>query len=357
MRILDVSSQVKNFTPDLQEKFADIFETYETVGELQIPPTMEEWATKQFGSVSVLTQQRLFKITNKVLQRGVIYNEIRSLRPQTKSQPIDDALILEEATKPPFNDPENLTPADVFGRIQGKYCLTAANVAKYDKWHSVVIFQEPHPLKWSEEQIVDYIDVASQWFQKVHEHDKTALFPLFQWNCLWRAAASIVHGHMQLSVAQWQPYTEIEFMRTQTLAYQQETGRNYFQDYFELHQKLGLGFEVDNMQVIIPIDGKKEREVQLYIPDFNAKFASLFYRILKTYRDQLGIESFNVAGYLKPFTSKIEWGHMPILIRLIDRGSLQNKGSELGIMERFAQEVITNDPYLTIESLSSEFTQ
>ena len=32
------------------------------------------------------------------------------------------------------------TPEDVFGRIRGRHCITASNVAKYDGFHAVVIF-------------------------------------------------------------------------------------------------------------------------------------------------------------------------------------------------------------------------
>ncbi|MCA9397481.1 hypothetical protein KC573_01515 [candidate division WWE3 bacterium] len=356
MTVTDLPQKLSELSSSSREIFDRIFDCYTTESTMTIPESMVDWATKQFGSVDAVERQKLLILENKVLNRGVIFNEIRTKRPQTKGTPVNDEEILEMAEKPPFNEPEKLTPEDVFGRVRGEYCITASNVAKYDKWHGVIIFNEPHPLRWSEDQIVDYISVANQWFEKVHQQDSEALYPLFQWNCLWRAAASIPHGHAQVSVTEKTPYTEVDFMRASSLAYENEFGSNYFDDYFTLHQELGLAVEKSGLRIIFPLDTKKEREVMMFMNAFDETFAKILHNILVSYRDDLGVQSFNAAGYLKPFGGDLQWDHMPVVFRLIDRGPLDNKNADLGIMERFAEEVITNDPFHTASVLSATFS-
>ena len=54
-----------------------------------------------------------------------------------------------------FARPLTDTTADVFGRIQGRFCVTASNVAKYDAWHGLIIPNEAQPLHFSAEQLED----------------------------------------------------------------------------------------------------------------------------------------------------------------------------------------------------------
>lgn len=354
MTILDLPSQIKAFAPDLQEKFTRIYSYYESTGHLRIPETMKEWVISRFGdNIDAIETQKLLRIENKITADGAVFNSIRAHRPQTKGNKVEITDIIAEASQGHFSDPLNMTPEDIFGRIKGTYCITATNVAKYDAWHGVIIFNEPNPLEWSPEQVVDYFDVAQQWFQKVHESDSTAVFPLFQWNCLWRAAASVVHGHAQITVAQNQAYSQIEHLRTTSLSYEQIFGSSYFDDNFKIHEALGLGWEIPVGKLLVPICCKKEREIQILAKSFDSELARTVQKILTLYRDQLHVQSFNLVGYLHPLEQTEGWKHMPILIRLIDRGDLTNKNVEIGVMERFAQEVIEHDPYETASVLQA----
>ncbi|MCA9390225.1 hypothetical protein KC571_02370 [candidate division WWE3 bacterium] len=354
MTVIDVPQKLEEQPAEIQKKFNRIFDYYITTGNLKIPEGMVEWATNQFGGIDILETQKLLFLENKVIDRGVIYNDVRSKRPQTKGEPVSEEMLLEAAQKPPFNQPEKLTPEDTFGRLRGDYCITASNVSRYDKWHSVIIFDEPNPLKWSEDQLVDYLSIANEWFTKVHEKDESAWFPFFQWNCLWRAGASIPHGHMQMSVKQNKPYSQIEKMRAASWQYENETGSNYFDDYYEVHEALGLAFSQDGFRYIFPIDPKKEREVIVLMDAFDEKFAQKLHALLTVYRDELGVQSFNAGAYLKPMGGNMEWNHMPIMFRLVDRGRLDNVNSWIGVMEYFAQDVITFDPYHTAETIQSQ---
>ena len=49
---------------------------------------------------------------------------------------------VEETCGDPFCTPEEMTPADVFGRVRGSHSTTASNVAKYDGFHGLVVFDD-----------------------------------------------------------------------------------------------------------------------------------------------------------------------------------------------------------------------
>lgn len=66
---------------------------------------------------------------------GVLFNPLRALRPAGATggdAAIDAWIAAELGADDFFAHPLTLTTADRFGRVQGKYCVTAANVAKYD---------------------------------------------------------------------------------------------------------------------------------------------------------------------------------------------------------------------------------
>lgn len=354
MNIVEIESIISSKPQTVRELAERIFTISTNVGMLDLPDSMVAWADEQFSGAENLRKQSIVRIDNLITGHGVLYNSLRTMRPKTKIGTADELekIIAEDALKPPFDKPAEMTPVDVFGRISGKHCVTASNVAKYDAWHGLVIFNEPHPLKWDEDQITDYLETAQKWFSAVYKEDKNAVYPLFQWNCLWRAASSIVHGHAQLSVAQGRPYSEVANLSCAAEAYLEEfDGADYFEDYYTLHYALGLAYELDGYRIVFPLDPKKEREIQIYGDAFSAGLAKPLYSILRAYRDTLGVMSFNLVGYLPPLKKSSDWGNVPMLFRLIDRGDLTSRNSEMGTMERFAQEVVVGDPFVTAASI------
>jgi hypothetical protein len=55
------------------------------------------------------------------------------------------------------------TPEDLFGRVRGKFCVTASNIAKFDGFHGLVVFNEKHPLRFTREMLHDYVDTGGRW--------------------------------------------------------------------------------------------------------------------------------------------------------------------------------------------------
>ncbi len=338
-----------------QTRFKRLFAVSSTVGRLVPPPDMYDWIRRQFGSVEATEEQRIVKVTNLVTYEGALFNALRASRPMESKQPADLPAALEEGrARDTFASPLTGTPADVFGRIQGEHSITASNIAKYDGFHGVTIFNEYNPLVFTAAQIADYIATAKRWGMAAHAADPRARYFFLMWNCLWKSGASILHGHMQMTVTSDMHYAKVEHMRRAAVQYRQTNGASYFTDLFAAHHALGLLVEFDGgVQAIANLTPVKEKEVLLLGGGLDEAMAAAIYRVLRLYL-RLGVASFNVAVYMPPLATveNENWGDFPTLVRLVDRGDPFNRTADVGAMELYAQSVISSDPFKLAENLS-----
>ncbi len=346
-------SHLSKFSPQEKILFDRIFKIYETTGELVPPKEMYPWIIENFGSVESVVKQDFIKITNHIMYEGSVFNELRMKRPQIKAASYEEILAeIQKSIGGPFSDPLKMTPADTFGRIKGKYCITASNIAKYDGLHGVIIYDDPNPLLFTRERIRDYFDVARKWFVKAHESKRKAVYPILTWNCLWKAGASIIHGHSQLAITEGQAYSRIEKLRYLSLRYQEKYRTNYFDDVYQIHKKLGLALERDQVKLIVKITPVKEKEIAILAPRFNDTLADMVSDTLQIYREKMGVMSFNLVVILPPmeYTAEV-WQHVPIIVFIVDRGSLENKGTDFASSEIYAQSIIGSNPYNVFDNL------
>lgn len=339
-----------------RERFQRIFHLSASTGRLAAPASMEDWLCRQFGSVDAVRQQRIVKVTNRVILEGALFNAQRSRRP-LEAPPHLGAAEAEIGRQDScsFCHPRECTPADVFGRIRGLHCLTASNVAKYDGWHAVIVFDEHHPLRFTADQVADYLDLAQHWAQKAHEMDSAACYPFFLWNCLWRSGASIVHGHAQMVLGRDMHYAKVEHWRQAAHRYRAEHGGDYFADLIAVHCALGLAIDHGMATILPSLTPFKEKETLVIASQMGSDLKSALYHVLRTFVDRLDVQSFNLALYQPPLCDTPEnWQAFPSVLRILDRGSLQSKTSDVGAMEFFAQSVIVSDPFRIAEALRAQ---
>jgi hypothetical protein len=281
-----------------------------------------------------------------------------------------DAAI-ESTRGGPFCTPETKTPEDDFGRVRGEHCLTAGNVAKYDGYHGLVIFEEHHPLRFSSEEVRDYVLTALRWAKQAHNVDKEAKYFFLMWNCLWRGGASIVHGHMQMTLGRGMHYGRIEHWRRQALLYRLAHGANYFEDLYRVHAALGLAREVGGARVLASLTPVKDKELLVISPTrwiHNDDMLSAISVALGAYRDRLGVQSFNLALFQRPLdvaetTHPIDgkgwedWDGFPAVVRIVDRGDLAVRAADVGCMELYASSVVSSDPFVTIQAIPRQGPQ
>jgi galactose-1-phosphate uridylyltransferase len=353
--IADLDLLLQGLSSDDRARFERLFQVHITNGQLVPPAAMHDWIVAHFGSVEAAQEQRIVRITNLVTQEGSLFNELRARRPLQAPAGRDD---LEETVRDaeggPFCHPETGTPADLFGRVRGQHSTTASNIAKYDGWHAVVIFDNHHPLRFTEEQVADYIDTAQAWARKAHQADPEACYPFFLWNCLWRSGASILHGHAQMTLTRGAHYVKIESLRQAARRYREQHASDYFADLIDTHRALGLAVDHGTATILPSLTPFKEKETHIIAPELNHDLKAAIYFVLSTFVEQFGMQSFNLALYQRPLAATPEpWESFPTMVRLIDRCTLQDKTSDVGAMELFAQSVVASDPFQVAAALAT----
>jgi hypothetical protein len=348
MRITDLPDLIEALPPDARTLANRIFDVSATTGRLDPPEAMHAWIEKSFGSVEAVREQRIVRVTNRVTLQGTLFNGLRASRPLDTGVSVDLDREIEATVGDPFCHPEDGTPADVFGRVRGEHSITASNVAKYDGFHGVIVFDDHNPLHLTPEKVADYVAVGLQWYREALDADPEARYPFLMWNCLWRAGGSIIHGHAQITATRGTHYPKVEHLRRAAASYSAEHASDYFDDLYRVHDSLGLGVPVEgDVRVFASLSPIKEKE--LVVIGGSPADGSLHRTVgalLRGYIRTLGVRAFNVAFYMPPLVPVDEdWSDFPTVVHLVDRGSPANRTSDIGAIELYAASVVASDPF------------
>jgi hypothetical protein len=173
-------------------------------------------------------------------------------------------------------------------------------------------------------------------------------------------------------------YAKVEAWRQAAARYRQRHGSDYFADLAAVHRALGLALEHGSppdsksspdrrsppdrrsspdrrSALILPsLTPFKEMETLVIAPRLDDDLKSALYLVLRTFIDRLGVQSFNLALYQPPLAETPEdWSGFPHLLRIISRGDLSSKNSDIGAMEIFAQSVVATDPFHVVRALAA----
>ena len=309
--------------------------------------------------IARIEHQKIIKISNLWTGEGALFSSLRAERPGIRGMDLLKEnnylkqLIAESEKECDFCHPEKYTPEDIFGRIRGKYSITAANIAKYDIWSSLLIFNNHNPLKFSLGEFSDYINTGFAWFKVVNNHDSQFRFPFFIWNCLSRAGASQIHGHCQILIGN-EPYAKVETLRKTYQQYKiEKDGKDYFKDLYAVHSSLGLAGSQGDVHFFVSITPIKEKEVVIISPENPSKSIDTkktIFRILRCFIDIMGVYSFNLSISCPPIDNEDEF---PYIIKIVDRGHLLNSTADMGGMELYGSSVVADDPYKIVDVLKS----
>lgn len=340
--ILDLPKAYAAMTPAARRRFDTLFSFSLDEGRMIVPASMRPWAAKQFGSVAKVERQPILKVTDKVLFEGALFNKLRADRPIQTGKGITEEELLALAAKEPFADVIANTPEDTFGRLIGRSEVSASNVAKYDALHGLIVFNRVNPLSFTKGEVVDHLNAALSWIAAAHAEHPEANHPVIGWNCLWKAGASLVHGHLQVLVGKDEPYAWLLQAKGATDAYRRRTGRSYWEELFAVHASLGLGAEREGVRAFASLTPKKEKEIVLLSDAADEHLFGEIHRILAAYL-ALGVDSFNVALLFPPLDGS--WKGFPVITRIVDRGELSARTTDIGIAELYLhQSVVSSDP-------------
>ncbi|HET9111623.1 MAG TPA: hypothetical protein VFN78_12420 [Ktedonobacterales bacterium] len=356
--------------PERERSLAErLFQVVVTEGEIDPPQEMGPWLERTFGSVEATRHQRIVRVMNRWTFEGATFNPLRSRRPgasNTSATPAADPPELRErierAQGDDFCNPETRTPADSFGRAHGAQTITASNVAKADGWHGVAIFSRHDPLAIDEPVVSDLLSTSLDWAHQAHRADPGARHFFLLWNCLWRAGASLIHGHAQMTLSHAMAHARVEGLRAASERYHAETGGEYFTDLAEVHEALGLrttpAHAVAGFASLTPV---KEREVTLLAfgaqMDDLSRMAAPLWQTLRVAMGGMGVRAFNVALYGPPLDwdrSIAGWSRFPVAARFVDRGAPLSPTSDIAALELFGSSVISSDPFDVARTLRAE---
>src|SRR2546421_7305826 len=224
--IAELEERIAALPPEARAAAERIFAVSSTVGRLDPPPEMREWIVKQFGSVDAVMAQKIVKVTNLVMLEGALFNDLRARRPLEVKGADEVRETIDRSRNDPFCHPETGTPADTFGHIRGRHGMTASNIAKYDGYHGVLVFDEHDPLApMDAETIRDRLLTSRRWALAANDEDPSAKYYFMIWNCLWRAGGADDHGHLQMAVTRGMHYPSVEMTRRHSLADDGQDGR------------------------------------------------------------------------------------------------------------------------------------
>lgn len=364
-RVTDTGALVRGLTGYPRTVFNRLFDVREYTGELVLPGTMRARAGEKFGDPAAVERQRVVKITNLVTLEGTLFNSLRGMRPLARAggKRLEE-IIEEHKVNCAFCHPEEQTTADTFGRLAGNGAVTAANIAKYDRWHGLVIPFEHNPLAFDSGRVAGYFELAGRWLQAVLEQagdggEGESLYPFLMWNCLWPAGSSVVHGHLQVTVTGGMHYPKIEHLRRAARAYRDTFGTSYFSDLYVAHRAVGLAVDTGEAWILPSLTPVKEKEIWIIMTGEPAlaalpRLGRRVGRVLECLR-QTGTTSFNVAVYPPPPGPVPEsWEGFPLLARVVDRGDVLGRTADIGAMELYAVSVVSTDPF-TLVPLLKEF--
>src|SRR3954451_11685157 len=260
--ITNLPDLLSGLSPEEHALAERIFDVSATTGLLDPPEAMHAWIEKSFGSVGRVRAQRIVKVTNRITLEGTLFNELRASRPLDTGVSLDLDREIAATEGDPFCHPKDGTPADVFGRVEGEHAITASNVAKYDGFHGVIVFDDHNPLHLAPEKVAGYVSVGLEWGQKALETDPEARYPFLMWNCLWRAGGSIIHGHAQVTATRGTHYPKVEHLRRAASSYHAEHGSNYFDALCRVHDAWGLTVPAENgVRAFASLSPVKEKEI------------------------------------------------------------------------------------------------
>lgn len=353
--IQQIPDMVAGLPLDTQRIFSRIFSVDVVTGVLHAPEQMLPWVEKQFGPVEKVLAQPLVKVTNRISLEQSVFNPLRSLRPHNFRGTGTGGIAAKRDSDSPFTEPLSRTTENPFGRVQGKYCITAGNVASYEQYHCVVIFKNADPLDFGRDEVADYIDTGWNWMQRACEYDASARYGLFLWNCNGRAGASISHGHAQAVLGRGAHYARVEHLRKAALDYSARYGSSYFDDIFNVHRALGLGFTAGDAKVMPSLSPLKLNEVMVLTDSLSGDMKQAVYRVLACFRETLGVVSFNLGIAFPAIGAEQGWEGFPVIARMLDRGDTGDMSSDIGAMEFWGANVISSDPFETAAAIRAAF--
>lgn len=355
--LIELPAALERLPAPARERAARLLDVEVSSARIDPPAELIPWLVATFGSEDAVREQVVVRVTNRATLESTLFAPLRARRPldgPTDRQELDAQIA--ETQGDPFCEPEAGTPANAFGRVRGRRMVSGANAAAADRHHAVLVFDEHDPLAFDADLVTDLFATGRAWADAARASDPAAANYLLIWNCLWRAGGSIVHGHAQALLGAGAHYARLERLRRDAEAYRSTHGVELVDDLVAVHRDVGLAIDGrDGVAVMAHLTPVKEREAIVVGPlgmdERDPAFGEAVAATLMTLRDRVGVRSFNLALWRPPLDGHPTWRWLRPMVRIVDRGDLASRPSDIGSMELFATPIVGTDPFTLAAAL------
>jgi UDPglucose--hexose-1-phosphate uridylyltransferase len=319
-----------------------------------------------------LEKQKIEYRKELLTSRACRINVKRSQRKKQAQTGMGYSELIELSAKNCYFCPTNIkTATPMFpsslvseGRIKVGETTVFPNLFPFAKYHAVATVSKEHFLGIDEftlKQIQDTIKASIEYFRAVALSDKKAVFPIFSWNFLAPAGASVVHPHVQLTVDE-QPTNLAWLYLSACKKYFKQYKENYWHRLLEIEEKEGARFlgKIGSISWITS-----------YVPLGNDEICGVFHDASSLYElDETAISDLS-KGLKRVFTAYSIYGvhsfnlstlsasgedeSFRLVVRIIARPYPQSYyNNDSGFMERLHEEVIIES---MPEKVASDFKE
>jgi len=243
--------------------------------------------------------------------------------------------------------PPHLVPE---GRIKIGETTVFPNLFPFAKYHAVATVTRRHFLGIDEftlKQMQDTIKASVKYFDYVKSADEKAVYPIFSWNFLPPAGASVIHPHVQLTVDEHPTNLALLYLSA-CKSYFAKHERNYWLHLVEIEEQeqqrfLGRIGDISWITSYAPLGNDEICGVfhtisSLYELDGDtiSDFSRGLKRVFTAYT-LYGVHSFNLSTFSAPSQDD----SFRLIVRIIARPYPQSYyNNDAGFMERLHEEVI-----------------
>lgn len=357
--------------PDRQlvERFFEITTTHgnSTASQLVIPDSMKPWVLATFGNgqdreetMDSVQNQKIVRVQDRLLKTESVVNLLRMRRPQPTTgenlfqKDVDNQDGMENC---PFCTPEENTPYDSeTGRLTRNGIVGAANITKFAESHALAL-GEHNPYETTRGQFGDQIALLLEGARQESRVNPGKKFLRIGLNRGYRAGGTQVHDHWQgelRSGSMHFPFAE----RLNEVAYNYRAqpeyqGTIFFDDYFRVHQALGLGVEVGCARVLSMLVPPKERGVMVIDDRSNGgfeiseDFINALWEVQQFMLSAEGVREYNIFILVRPNRpdNPEYWAGFKTIGVFVDRGHSKSPSSDWGYAEFSGTAVISRDPF------------
>ena len=215
---------------------------------------------------------KVLEIFNPWISTTTMYSPLRASRPlpKTKIDPEKFAMSYFTSTRDncDFCNYEHNTAKDPFGRLEAPLAAIAANVFKFNSFHSLVFPKKHDGVNLSKEEFANIFYLAQTWFHKVYQFSNGKYsHPHLVFDILPHAGTSQGHPHLHIFPGEGHYFGQFRALSNAVENYPYGGPTKFFPDYIQSHFDLGLAIQVGRAVVLVPLDSHKDHELMLTFCD------------------------------------------------------------------------------------------